>query len=512
MGNNAEKGKRIAKNTIVLYFRMLFLMFISLYTSRVFLQALGVEDYGIYNVVGGFVGLFAIVSKSLSGAASRFLNFEMGRGDREKLKIVFSSTVTIQFFLAIVITLLAESLGIWFINTQLVIPADRMYAANWCFQLSVITFCSTLITVPYNAAIIAHEKMTTFAYVSLFEGLTKLCIAFLIVIAPFDRLIFYALLLCGLQLSIQFIYRYYCKRHFEECSYRFVFDKYFLVQLLSYSGWGYIGSTSIILRNQGINILINLFFGPVVNASRAIANQVLKAVNGFVQNFMIAVRPQITQSYAAGNYSYLNQLILFSSKFSYYLFFVLALPILLNTDSILDIWLSKIPEHSVLFVQLTLVFSTIDTLVHPLSIAQAATGKIRDYQLATGGLQLLNLPISWLLLKFGSPPEIVLIVAILIITVVVFVSMFMLRLLIPFDVKGYMHNVLFDIVKVSLVSYCLCWLLRFHLPSSFLFLIVHVGLCVFITGVVIFCLGCDKTERNYVLNKAATIRKKILKR
>ncbi len=511
MVEDIEKGKRLAKNTIVLYLRMLFLMVIGLYTSRVFLQALGVEDFGIYNVVGGFVGLFAIISKSLSGAASRFLNFEMGRGDKDKLKVVFSSTVTIQIFLAIFVALLAESVGVWFVNTQLVIPSERIYAANWCFQLSVITFCSTLVTVPYNAAIIAHEKMTTFAYVSIFEGLTKLCIAFLIMVAPFDRLIFYALLLCILQLVIQYIYRYYCKKQFEECTYKYIYDKFFLRQLLSYAGWGYIGSTSVILRNQGINILINLFFGPVVNAARAVANQVLHAVDGFVQNFITAVRPQITQSYAAENYDYLNKLLMISSKFSYYLFLLLSLPILLNTDYILNLWLTEVPEHSILFVQLTLLFTMINTLVHPLSIAQAATGKIRDYQLATGGLQLLNLPISWVCLKLGCPAESVLIVAIVIIISVVFVSVFMLKRLIPFDTKTYMQKVILNVVLVTFVSYVICNCLRYCMPGSFLYLIVHIGLCVLITGVSIFYLGCNKKERFYVVEKVDKFRKKFFR-
>lgn len=509
MTNNSTNSKRIAKNTLALYARMLFLMIISLYTSRVILQTLGVEDFGIYNVVGSFVALFALVSKSLSGAASRFFNFEMGKGDKEKLKIVFSSTVTIQIALAIIIIILAESLGIWFINYKMIIPAERLYAANWCFQLSVFTFSNNLITIPYNAAIIAHEHMKAFAYVSIFEGIGKLLISFLIMISPIDRLIFYAILLCLLQFIIRAIYRNYCKKHFEECTYQFIFDKTFLKRILSYSGWGLIGSTAGILRNQGINILLNLFFGPTVNAARAVANQVLHAVNGFVTNFMTAVRPQIVQSYAANNFDYLNQLIIKSSKFSYCLYFLLSLPVITNVNFLLGLWLKQVPEHSATFVQLTLVFTLISTLTHPLSIAQAATGKIRNYQLAVSGLHLLNLPVSYICLKLGCIVESVLIVAVIISFIVVFVSIIMLKKILPFNTKKYIKEVLLRILLISIISSSIAILIQHLTPPIFVYIVLEIIICILTSSIAILFIGCNTEERLFIKEKISGVIAKL---
>lgn len=511
MQDTTSKNKRIAKNTLVLYVRMLFLMLISLYTSRIILEALGIEDFGIYNVVGGFVALFAIVSKSLSGAASRFLNYEMGRGNKKRLKETFSSIVTIQIFLALSVAFLAETIGLWFLNNKMVIPHERLGAANVCFQLSLVTFCSNLITVPYNAAIIAHERMKAFAYVSIFEGLSKLGISFLIMSSPIDRLVYYSILLCFLQLSIRKLYRLYCRKHFEECTYHFLYKKEILQPILGYAGWGFIGSTSGVLRNQGINVLINLFFGPTINASRAVANQVLHAVEGFVNNFITALRPQITQSYAAGNFQYMVGLVMQGAKFSYFLFLLLSMPIIINTDVILSIWLKNVPEHSTLFVQLTLVFTLISTLVHPLSIAQAATGKIRDYQLVIGGLQLLNLPISYVCLKLNCIPETVLLVAIAISLIVVFVSMQMLHRLLPFDITVFMKNVVIKVLIVTLLTYFLSKGIKHILPTGIVFLMANVVICIIITTIIIAVIGCNQNERYVIMHRISSIRKKFMK-
>lgn len=502
--NNSQKSKRIAKNTFVLYVRMIFLMLISLYTSRVILDVLGVDDFGIYNVVGGFVALFAIVSKSLSGAASRFLNYAMGTGDRDGIKTVFSTTVTIQYALAILIALLSEIIGGWFVNNKMVIPADRMIAANWCFQLSVITFCSNLITVPYNAAIIAHERMKAFAFVSIFEGIAKLAISFLIIVSPIDKLVFYAICLSLLQLSIQAMYRIYCRKQFEECKYNFIYDKKLFVSILSYSGWGIIGSTSGVLRNQGINVLINIFFGPAINAARGVSNQVLHSVDGFVNNFITAVKPQITQSYASGDYEYMNKLIYASAKFSFYLFLLLSMPIILNADYMLGIWLKAVPEHSVTFVQLTLVFTLITTLSHPLSIAQAATGDIRNYQLIIGGLQLFNLPISYLLLKIGFEPECVLYVAIGFAIMVVFVSMYMIKRLIPLDIIIYLM-VIIRVTIVAVLAFLLSYIIGFLMSDGIIFSLLKIVFSFIITAFVIFFIGCSTSERDMLLCKLRSL-------
>lgn len=501
-------SRRIVKNTLMLYFRMFLIMGVGLYTSRVILETLGVEDFGIYNVVGGFVALFAVVSKSLSGATSRFLNFEMGRGNMERLKCVFSSTILIQISLAVIVLVLAEIIGTWFLNNKMVIPADRMAAAKICFQLSVAYFCIHLVSIPYNAAIIAHERMKTFAYVSIFEAVSKLIISFAIVVSPIDKLVFYAILLCALQVAIQIMYMSYCRIRFEECKLHFIYDKVLLKELFSYAGWGFIGSTSGVLRNQGINVLINLFFGPTINAARAVSNQVLHAVDSFVLNFMTAVRPQITQSYAAQNLDDLNKLIYNSTKFSYYLFLFLSMPIILNAQGLLHLWLKNVPDHAVLFVQLTLIYTMITTLSHPLSIAQAATGKIRDYQLVIGGMQLLNLPISYVFLKCGFPAEIVLVVAICIATCVVFLSIYMIKKLIPLDVLKFV-GILFKVFVVTVIAYSLPMLAYFSIPFFKTHTIVSSILCALYTACVIVFVGCKSTERKLVVDKICQrIRKK----
>ena len=305
MSLQSNNNKRIAKNTLLLYFRMLLMMLVSLYTSRVVLKALGVEDYGIYNVVGGVVAMFSVLSGSLSTAISRFLNFELGKEDKKGLEKVFSSSVTIQFGLSLIVLLLAETIGLWFLNNKMVLPEDRVYAANWVFQLSLITFVLNLISIPYNAAIVAHERMSAFAYISIMEAVGKLLVAYIIVMSPIDRLIMYSVMLTGIAGFIRIAYGIYCKRNFEECRYHYIYDKTLLYKMFKFAGWNFIGASSSILRDQGGNIVINLFCGPAVNAARAIASQVNIAINSFVSNFMIALNPQITKSYASGNHSYM---------------------------------------------------------------------------------------------------------------------------------------------------------------------------------------------------------------
>lgn len=366
MSDSQANKKRIAKNTLLLYVRMLFLMVISLYTSRVILNALGVNDFGIYNVVGGVVAMFSILSGSLSSAISRFITFELGKGDEENLKKVFSASVTIQLVLSAIIVVLIEAVGVWFLNAKMSIPANRIYAANWVLQFSVITFVINLISVPYNSTIIAHERMSAFAYISILEGVGKLAIAFLIMVSPIDRLIFYAILMCAIAVTIRFVYGYYCKKHFVECNYHFRWDKKLLKNMFGFAGWNFIGASSALLRDQGGNIILNLFFGPTVNAARGIANQVNNAITGFVTNFMTALNPQITKSYASGDRDYMMSLIFQGARLSYYMLLFLSLPVLVNTHYILVIWLKLIPEHAVTFVQLILIFALSESISNPL--------------------------------------------------------------------------------------------------------------------------------------------------
>lgn len=508
--DDAENSKRVAKNSIILYMRMFFLMIIGFYTSRVILKSLGVVDFGIYNVVGGVVALFSVISKSLSSACSRFLNFEMGKGDKNSLKIVFSSSLTIQIFIAIIIFILCEIFGVWFLNYKMVIPPDRLYASNWVLQFSIITFCSNLIMIPYNAAIIAHEEMRTFAFVSIYDGVTKLVIAFLVSFSPIDRLIFYSVLLCLLQLSVQYIYISYSKKHYEECRYVYIYNKSVWKELVSYSGWNFIGAASGILRNQGGNILVNLFYGPTLNASRAVSNQVLHAVNGFVSSFMIAVRPQITQSYASGNKTYMMRLIYKSSKFSYYMLFLICLPVILNIESILSLWLPQIPDRAFAFVRLTLVFTMIESISEPLITAQLATGRIKNYQLIVGGIQLLNLPISYFIFKFYTvEAETFLIVAICLSLCCLVARLLLLKNMIRLDIKHFIKNVILKIFTVSVLSSMIPVYLQFSLEQSNYNMVINILSCLLISSTIILYVGCNKSERHWIVNKINILYNKI---
>lgn len=480
---------------------MLFLMAVGLYTSRVILHALGVEDIGVYNVVGGFVALFAVLSKSMSSAATRFLNYEMGKGNQDKLNKVFSTILIIHVLLVIIIAVLSEIVGIWFVNNKMVISPERLYAANWVFHFSVLTFCFNLITVPYNAAIIAHEKMSAFAYISIIEGVGKLIIAYLVMISPIDKLIFYAILMFLIQFVVRTIYQIYCKRHFTECSFRFVIDKCLLKEIFGYATWNMIGTSSAILRNQGGNVLINLFGGPVVNAARAVANQVLHAVDGFVQNFVVALKPQITKSYARGDWKYMMSLIYKGSRLSYYMLLLLSLPIFVNTDYLLHLWLREVPDHSVSFVQLTLVFTMIESISHPLITAQLATGKVRNYQLVVGGLQMMNLPVSYIILKAGGAPETILFVAIFFSFCCLMARLYMLRSLINLNAQHFLLKVICNVIAVSFFSSLIPVYVNSLLTTSFLTFIIVSFLCLICSAVSILYVGCNQKERTLVCSK-----------
>lgn len=512
MTDVAANNKRIAKNTLMLYIRMLLIMAVNLYTSRVVLNALGVEDFGIYNVVGGVVAMFSVLSGSLSASITRFITYELGKGNEESLKKIFSSSVTIQIGLAFLIIILAEAVGVWFLNDKMNIPDSRIVAANWVFQLSVLTFVINLISVPYNASIIAHERMSAFAYISILEALGKLAIAFFITISPIDRLVFYAILMCLVALCIRFVYGIYCKRHFEECTYHFIFDTELLKQMFGFAGWNFIGASSAVLRDQGGNVVINLFCGPAVNAARGIAFQVGNAVNGFVSNFMTALNPQITKSYAAGERDYMMTLIHQGARLSFYILLLISLPVLVNTSYILAFWLKTVPDHTELFVQLVLVFAMGESISNPLITAMLATGNIRNYQLIVGGLQMMNLPVSYILLRTGSFPEAVIIVAIIISQCCLAARLFMLRGMIGLSVKGYLKKVYINVLTVTVLSAIVPFLIASRLEDTFVNFVLLCCLSVACTGLTVYYVGCNKTERRFVKKKIYAIRNKISKR
>ncbi len=494
----------------MLYIRMLFGMLVSLYTSRVVLNTLGVEDYGIYNVVGGVVAMFSMISSSLSSAVSRFLTFSLGKGDKEYLKKIFSTSLLIHLSMGGIILILAESIGLWFLNTHLTIPEHRLYAANWVFQASVFSFLFSLLGVPFNASIIAHEHMQAFAYIGILDIVLRLFIVILIAYMPFlaDSLIVYALLLLAVCISVQCVYWVYCRKHFMECRFRILFDGKCWKEMSAFAGWNFIGCTALLLKDQGVNILMNIFIGPVVNAARGIATSVNTAVTSFAGNFMTALNPQITKSYAAGDDVYMFSLVERGARFSFYILLILALPILLETDFILTLWLKQYPEHTVNFVRLILMLSMCDTLSNTLINLQLSTGKIRNYQLAVGGTLLLNFPLSYVCLKMGFPPEATYIVALFISAACMVLRLFFLRRMVQLPIRRFIKNVCLNVFIVSLISVGVSYIIYIQLPlSGWWHFVMTTAICMICCALSVFYIGCSKNERQFLV-KTTTLRLK----
>lgn len=509
-GTNHEEvssHKRIAKNTIYLYFRMLFTMIIGLFTSRVVLNTLGVEDYGIYNVVGGVVSMFSLISGSISAAISRFITFELGTGNIDKLKKVFSTSVNVQIILAIIVIITAEIIGIWFLNNELKIEHGRMNAAHWVFHCSVITFAIGLITMPFNASIMSHEHMGVYAYITIFETLMKLVIVYALSISPFDKLKTYAVLMLIVVVIVQLFYQFYCNRNFEECKYRFIFEKKLFYQIFSFAGWNTIGAMSGTLKSQGNNILINIFSGGTsVNAAAGIATTITGVVTSFTGNFMTAFNPQITKNYAAKKYDDLIMLLHRGAKFSAYLLLFFGIPVLLNVEYLLELWLGIVPEYTVNFVRLILLYSFCEVISRPLITAKLATGQIRNYQIVVGGVQLLALPLSYTALKLGGPVEVVYIANIIISLMAFTARMVMLRGDIPkWSSKKYVIDVFLKVFIVASISMVIPTII-FNLFSNDLIKLVMSTLSSIISSIfVILYLGCSQEERIFIQNKVRSI-------
>lgn len=511
--SHSENTKRIAKNTLMLYGRMLFSMVVSLYTSRVILNALGVVDYGIYGVVGGFVSMFSLISSSLSSAVSRFLTFELGRGDKDRLHNAFSTSLLIHIVLAVIVLIVSETVGVWFLNNKMTIPAERLYAANWVFQASIISFMFGLFSVPYNASIVSHEKMSAFAYIGILDITLKLFVVLFIAHAHwrFDKLIIYSVLLVAVSIMIQCIYLVYCRKHFDECRLKIGFNKEFWKEISAFSVWNFIGCTAGILKDQGINVLLNIFVGPVLNAARGIAGSVNSAVSGFASNFMTALRPQITKSYASGDMKYSHFLVERGARFSFYILLFFAIPILLETEFVLTVWLKQYPDHSLNFARLVLILSLIDSLSNTLIILQNATGKIRNYQLVVGSILLLNFPLSYVVLKIGLAPESTYIVAISVAICCMIARLMFVRKSAMFPMEEFLRKVVLNVIAVTICAIILPFVLHKVLPYGWeRFLVVGLTSVIATTIAVLF-VGCNKNERNFILEKALSIKKKFIR-
>jgi O-antigen/teichoic acid export membrane protein len=497
---SSENNKRIAKNTLMLYFRMLLTMGVSLFTVRVVLDTLGVVDYGLYNVVGGIVTMFSFLSGTMASASQRFFSFELGRNNIAQLKKTFSMTMTIYVMIAVLILVLAETVGLWFLNHKMTIPLERMDAARWVYQFSILSFMMTMFTIPYNAAIIAHENMKVYAWVSIIEVLLKLLVVYLLLLFSFDKLKLYAVLILGVTTLVTFIYRSYSKKKFEECNFSFYWNLSLFKEIVSYSGWNLFGAMAGIFNNQGVNIVLNIFFGPVVNAARGIAFQVSASVNQFVKNFMTATRPQIIKYYAAGEKDEMLKLVFQSSKFSFMLLFIISMPVLLETEFIFSLWLKKVPDYTILFTRITIITSLVDSLSPSLMTAAQATGKIRLYQIVVGGVMLLNLPISYVFLKLGYPPQTVFYLALVNSVVCLYLRLALLTRMVELPLRSFNISVIIPVLLISVAAYIIPIIFLNNVDAGFLRFIIICSTGMVSSSIAIYIFGLTKNEKLFLIN------------
>jgi O-antigen/teichoic acid export membrane protein len=502
MINNIQKenNKRVAKNTIFLYFRMLLIMAVSLYTVRVVLSVLGVQDYGIFNVVAGIVTMFSFLSGTMTSASQRFFAFELGRNDKLQLKRVFSLSVTIHILIGLIIFFCAETLGVWFLNNKMTIPIERLVAANWIFQFSILSFMLTIFTSPYDAILIAHEEFSIYAFVSILEAVLKLTIVFLLKLLFFDKLMTYGLLIFFATCIISFLYISICKRKYKESHYKFYWDKSLFKTMISYAAWNMIGAIANIFKSQGVNILLNLFFGPIVNAAMGLAIQINNAINSLIINFYMAVRPQITKAYAAGEKTYMMQLVFQSAKFSFFLLLILSMPLLLETNFILQLWLKEVPEFTVLFTRLLLVNILIEAMNNQLVAALQSSGKIKNYQAVISILLLMILPISYVFFHFGFKPETIMYVY-LSVTIICFVpQIWIVHNTIGMSIKSYLKEVILVMILVAIISFilplCIHSNLKFGLFRFFMVIFSSIFSCL----LTIYSVGLTNDDRNLMIN------------
>lgn len=503
MESDISSKSTIAKNTTFLYARTVLILLVSLYTSRVILQQLGVEDYGVYTAIGGIIAFLSMITGPIDNAISRFLTFELGRGDKVLLRRYFSTGLTSMIILAILTVALLETVGIWFLNNKMIIDDSRVVAANWVLHLSIAAFVVNLISSPYRAAIIAHERMSLFAYLGILDALLKLVVAFLLIASPFDKLIYYAALMLVVALLVRLLYTIICNRQFEECKKaKIVLDRELFKELFSFAGWNMFGALASFCRGQGVNILFNLFGGPVVNAAYGIANQVNSAVISFVGSFTTALNPSIIKSYASQMKEYMLSLVYQGAKFSYFLVLFFAMPLILEANYVTHLWLGQTPEYSIAFIQLMLVYSLIESLSKTIMAGVTASGKIKTYQIVIGLFQVIILPLAYVLLWMGLSPIYVLISMVVVDVIAVFARMLMAKHIFDLSIIMYLKQVIFKALCVTFIALIFPLVLRVVLNENIWRFIIVVFTCLISTTCSVLYLGCTAKERSAILGKA----------
>lgn len=503
-----QNNNRILKNTLFLYFRLIITIVIGLFTSRAVLNVLGVSDYGIYNVVGGVVVFMSYFNDVMSQGTTRFLTFSLGKGDDSHLKKIFTACYSIHFILAIITVLIAETVGLWFLNNKMNIPIERYYAANCVYQFAVFSAFWNIMQVPYSATIIAHEKMSIYAYMSIFDSLMKLLIVYLLLIVSLDKLITYSLLYFLVDFSSTLLYRVYCHRNFSECSILLKYNKKIFREIFSYTGWNAVGTMAYLCNTQGVNVLLNLFFGPVVNASRGLANTVSSLVNKFVLNFQVANRPQIVKYYAQSNLEEMHKLMINSSKFSTYLLLLFGIPVFIETPFLINLWLGQTPTYVVIFVRLTLILNLIQVIDYPLGTGLKAFGKMKLPNLTSCTIYLLILPMTYLLLTLGFSPVSSYIVSIVFYPLAMLCDLFILKMYMNFDISIFLKNVILNVLIVTFLAFFIPYIVSLHFEHGwYRFLLVCV-VSVVSTSTIVFTIGINTQSRKILIN---SLKNKFLK-
>lgn len=506
MNNN---NKQIAKNTLFMYLRMGVTMLVGLYVSRIVLQQLGVEGYGLYNVIGGIIAMFSFINGSMVNVSTRFITVYLAKNDTKMLNNIFSMSFLIHFSIGVVILLLGETIGLWYLNNKLVIPEGREFAAYWLYQLSIISCILSILYVPYNGLIVAHERMKAFAYISVMDSMLKLLIAIMIAYSPFDKLIFYGTLLAGISFLDIIIYFVYCRKNFKESILVFYWNKAIFKRMLEFAGWALIGNFSYLFYSQGINLMLNAFCGPAVNAARGVAVQVEGVIRRFAGNVQVAINPQIIKSYTSNELERMYALIFTSSRICFYLLYIISLPIMIEADFILNLWLGTVPNHTVNFVRLILCISILDALINPMFTANLACGKLKIYHMSLSILMYAFMFVTYFSIRQTLLPESVFVTLLIATILGVVLRIFILEKQIGLSKLTYIHKVLLPIISVAVISCVLPITSHLIIDNNIARFFISSLLSIISVLVTTYYIGMDKTEKQLVIS---FVKNKILKR
>lgn len=500
MAQNSKSNKRIVKNTIFMYFRMIFMMFIGLYTSRVILNALGISDLGLMNVAGSAVGMFSFMNDTLTSGTQRFISYAIGEGNKQKLKKTFECAFTLHVILSAITLILCETIGLWYVNNNLVVEPGRFQAALWCYQLSALSVFIGIIQIPFRSALVAHEKLGIYAFISIFDAAARLLTAYIIQIVPWDRVIFYSTLCFFISFIPIFIYNSYCQRKFDECSFKMSWNKEIAKNMLSFSGWNTFGSMVGSAQGTGINLVLNSFCGTIINGSRGIAMHANNWVMKFVDNFLIALNPQIIKSYSAGDYKRTNNLITYGALFGSYLILFLGVPLFIEIEWVLKVWLGQCPEHSIAFMRIAMIEAFFRTMGTPTVVGMHATGELKYLNIIIAPILLLTLPLSYVLLKYGMSPEHVLFINVIPWMVVPYIRILLLNKYSKygFPIKDFVIKVLIRTPVIAIIVFIPPLFVSYSMSEqSSIFRFICVGFShILFSSIIIYFLGIDKKTRD----------------